>query len=88
MLASCGQENYWNESNKADFLKSCENSFNKSMGESGIDPIEQLGTTAEALCACQLEKTMKQFPDGSPNNEKMKEAAVQTARDCIMELKK
>lgn len=85
-MFSCGQDNYWNEQNKADFKNGCENSLNKSIAQAGNNLMEQLGTSVEALCDCQLEKTMEEFPKGPAEKSEMMQSVTKNSKDCLTEL--
>ncbi|MGO3183362.1 MAG: hypothetical protein ACTIJ9_11075 [Aequorivita sp.] len=87
-MISCGQENYWNEKNKTDFKTACELSLNRSLEQSEVNIMDQLGTTVVALCDCQLDKTMARYPDAAPNANEIKQTTNQMATDCISELRK
>jgi len=86
-LMSCNKDNYWTAKNKSDFKNSCELALNKSLQESGVDVMEQLGTTVAALCDCQLEKTMVKYPDAAPDISQIKETGDAMATECISELR-
>lgn len=87
-LISCSEKAYWDDTNKVNFIEGCNSSLNKMISKSNVNPFEKMNITIDELCACQLTKTMAQYPNGPTDKSIMKASIVENTKACMVEFKK